>query len=109
MNNQPNLKLLALTAAIAIASLTTVALADERKHDKGRDRGWHDEGWRRDDYVGGVVVAPPGYYVRPPVIYAAPPPPPVYYTAPQPVYSAPPFIAAQPVPSLSIGVTVPLH
>ena len=114
MNNNLNLKMIALTVAVALVA--GPALADGRWHGRGHDRdndghdrGWHDEGWRRDGFVGGVLVGPPVVYVRPPIVYVAPPPPPIYYVSPAPVYVAPPVIEVQPSPSLSIGVSIPLH
>ena len=64
-------------------------------------------GWRKHEYCGPYVYAPPPVYVaRPPVYYA--PPPPVYYAPPPPVYYAPPAVVA-PAPGLSIGVNIPLR
>ena len=116
MTNKISFKMLALSVAVAVASVAGPALADEKWHGKGHDRdrdghdrGWHDDGWNGRGFVGGVVVGPPLVYVRPPVVYLEPAPPPVYYVSPAPVYAAPPVIAVQPSPSLSIGVSIPLH
>jgi hypothetical protein len=116
MSNELNSKMIALAVMFAVASVANPAMAEERWHGRGHDRehdgkerGWYDEGRHGDGFIGGFVVGPPVVYVRPPVVYAAPLPPPIYYVPPAPVYAAPPVILVQPSPSLSIGVSIPLH
>ena len=114
MIKNPNLKTMLLITVVAL--LSGPALADGRWHGRGHDRDhdgedrrWHDEGWHSDGFVGGIFAGPPIFYLRPPIVYAAPPPPPIYYVSPDPGYVVPPVIEVPPSPSLSIGVSIPLH
>jgi hypothetical protein len=91
---------LAISAVYAVAVPLKPAMADNWK----KHHGYYYGGYGRyaapsPVFYGGVFVAPPPVaYYPPPVVYV--PPPPVVY-APAPVYYGP--------PSLSLGVTIPLH
>ena len=97
----------AALAALAVGTVTALAVQPAMADRWKKNRGW---------YGGGYVVAQPyvGYYAPPPVVFY--PPPPVVYTSPAVVYAPPPppvvYAAPAPVygpPSLSFGITLPLR
>lgn len=96
-----------MNGRLAIAGLLAALVLAPTVADAGPHCG---HGWRKHEYCGRYVYAPPPpprvYVARPPVYYA--PPPPVYYAPPPPVYYAPPAVVA-PVPGVSIGVNIPLR
>jgi hypothetical protein len=95
----------ALAAGLGIAALGGMALAAAPAQAHGWKHAYVYSSFGGYYVPGYVVASPYAYYAPPPVVYYPPPPavyaPPPVYVAPAPVYYAP--------PSLSFGISIPLH
>ena len=111
----------ALVAALAVAAPKPASADNWQRHGwygHGYGHGWHGNGYGHGWYGNGygynrssvyfnfgapAYYPAPVYYPRP--VYVAPPPP-VYYAPPPPAYYPAPVYGA---PSVSFGLTVPIH